>query len=152
MRLFAAFLIVAALAAVSASGQQTPAPERIVVAEGSGQLTQGALDRLVDFFEWTLDTELTGEERAAFERETTESWKAGNCREIAGALYLLRLAEELKHETEDELPLVKDALKNRFLDEFERRQARSFVALLGASLPQRHGETAGLRAATPQRR
>jgi len=131
MKLLTAIFIIILLAFSSVAAQkQGQASEEIVLAEGSGNLTAPMIDRVVEFFEWSLERKLSNEERAELQAEITENWKQRNCSEIAGVLYVLRLSEDKQNWDAEELSQMQALYKNRFLKQLERSQSTKINSLI----------------------
>jgi hypothetical protein len=131
MKLLTAIFIVILLAFSSVSAQREgELSAETVLAEGSGNLTAPMVDRVIVFFEWSLDVKLSNEERAALQSEIVENWKRRNCSEIAGVRAVLRLADDKQNWDADELGQMQALYKNRFLKEFERRRSKKINALI----------------------
>jgi hypothetical protein len=132
MKLLTAIFIAMLLGFSSVSAQKPAGQpsEEIVLAAGSGSLTQPMVNRLFDFFEWSLDVRLSEEERAGLQSEIVENWKKRDCREIEGVLYLLRLADEAKNLDAEEAGQMQVLYKNRFMKELERSQSNNINALI----------------------
>ena len=146
MKLLIAIFIVMLLAFSSVSAQKPAGQpsEEIVLAAGGGNLTQPMVNRLFDFFEWSLDVKLSGEERAGLQSEIVENWKKRDCREIEGVLYLLRLADDAKNRDAEESGQMQALYKNRFLKQFERSQTNNINALILSSVRRSQSVSGGL--------
>jgi hypothetical protein len=122
------------LAFSSVSAQKTgEASAEIVLAEGRGDLTQPMVDRLIDFFEWSLEVKLSNEERLELQSAVVENWKERNCREIEGVRYVLRLADDKQNWDAEELGQMQALYKNRFSKELERSPSKKINSLILSS-------------------
>jgi hypothetical protein len=145
MKLLTAIFIVILLAFSSVAAQKTGQPaEEIVLAEGGGNLTQPMVNRLFDFFEWSLDVKLSNEERAALQGEIVENWKNRNCREIAGVRSILRLAEDAKNWDAEDTEQIRVLYKKRFLKELESAPTNNLNSLILTGFSGRRGGSQGL--------
>jgi len=145
MKLLVSIFIVVLVAFSSVSAQKQGQPsEKIVLAEGGGNLTQPMVNRVVDFFEWTLEVKLSNEERAELQSEIVENWKKRDCREIEGVRYVLRLAEDAKNWDAEELTQLQVLYKNRFLKEFERSQSNKINSLILSAVRVSQSDSKGL--------
>ena len=134
MKLLTAIFIVMLLAFSSVSAQSAGREsDEIVLAEGSGNLTQPMVNRVIDFFEWSLEAKLSNEERIELQSEMVENWKRRNCSEIQGVLSVLRLADDKQNWDAEELGQMRVLYKSRFLKEFERNQSNRINPLILSS-------------------
>lgn len=132
MKLFIGLLIIALLGVSSVSAQNLGArsEENILAKSGGALLTQPMINRVVDFFEWTLDTKLSDEERAELQSEIVANWKARNCLEIAGVQNVLSLADDARRWEPGELENLRILYKTRFTKEFERNGTNKINRLI----------------------
>ncbi|MBS1797059.1 MAG: hypothetical protein JSS81_24745 [Acidobacteria bacterium] len=155
MKYTAIILITLFISFSSAAAQESAAGEpaarepraAVVLADGHGRLTQSMVDRVVGFFEWSLDVELSDAQRAEFQREVVENWNNGQESEIRGVFYILELARELDHLDDARRLETRIELRDRFLEELEYRSSNRINALLLASYRERHGRIDNLSAA-----
>ena len=144
MKLLTAIFIVILLAFSSVFAQKEGQPsEEIVLAEGSGNLTQPMVDRLIDFFEWSLDKKLSDEERAGLQTEIVENWKQRNCREIVGVWAVLRLADDRKNWSAEELGQMQALYKSRFQKQLEQTHSSNINSLILAGFSVSHQDSKG---------
>ena len=146
MKLFAGLLIGLVLGVGSLAAQEgLPAEPPVVLAgDGGGQLTREMFDRLVDFFEWSLDEKLSPAARAGFEQSLVTDWRGENCGALEGAQDILQLAEELKHLRDEDRSAVREKLQNLFRERLAGLSSRELVALVRAGLRNAHGRRFGL--------
>ena len=128
MKLLTIIFILLAFSSVPAQKQ---GEEEIVLAAGGGNLTQSKIERVIGFFEWSLETKLSDDERAELQREIIENWKKRDCREIEGVSHILRLADAAKNFDAEESEQMRALYKKRFTKEFERGNKISSLILSG---------------------
>jgi hypothetical protein len=145
MKLLTAIFIVMLLAFSSVSAQKEGQPaEEIVLAEGAGNLTQPMVNRVIDFFEWSLEVKLSGAARAELQGEIIENWKKRDCREIEGVRRVLRLADDAKNWDAEDAGQMRALYKNRFLKEFERNRTDNINSLILSGFSGSGGNSKGL--------
>ena len=144
MKLLTAIFIVILLVCSSVFAQKEGrASEESVLAEGGGNLTQPMVDRVFDFFEWSLEKKLSSEERAALQTEIVANWKQRNCREITGVLSVLRVADDQQNWNAEELGQMQTLYKSRFLKQFEQTRSSNINALILSGFSASHKESNG---------
>jgi hypothetical protein len=146
---FTAIIFIAVLLAFSSVSAQT-SEQDVVLVDGNKQLTQLMVDRLADFFEWSLDVKFSGEERAEFQNQVVENWKNGNDREIQGVLYILEFSRDVEHLDEAKRGQAQILIRERFLKELTRNASNKINALLLNSYSQKRGKIDNLSAAVKQ--
>ena len=145
MKVFISIFIVVLVAFSSVSAQKMGQPsEEIVLATGSGNLTQPMVNRVVDFFEWTLEIKLSNEERAELQSEIVENWEKRDCRQIEGVRYILRLADDAKNWDAEESAQLQALYKNRFQKVFERNQSNKINSLILSAIRVPQSDSKGL--------
>ena len=108
-RLSCSFIIGLALLGSTAFAQ-----DRILV-KNEPPLTQEMVDRVIDFFEWSLGVRLSPAQKAELQKSTVESWKRNDKATINGTLEVLQLYSRLSALSDAQLSQVRGEIRDEVL-------------------------------------
>lgn len=108
-RLFCSLAIGLALLGSTAFAQ-----DRILV-KNEPPLTQEMVDRVIDFFEWSLGVRLSPAQKAELQKSTVNSWKLNDKATINGTLEVLQLYSRLSALSDERLSQVRSEIRNEVL-------------------------------------
>jgi hypothetical protein len=101
--------------------------------QGQPPLTRVMVDRVVDFFEWSLGVRLTEAQKGQVQQKLTAAWKANDRSEIEGTQKILDLYMQLQSLSNEDLararPDIRDGLVKLLREDKNDEVARMLVSL-----------------------
>lgn len=105
--------------------------------QGDPPLTQLMVDRVVDFFEWSLGVHLSAPQKEQVQRKLTNAWKVNDRSEIEGTGKILDLYMQLQSLTSEQLaqsrPEIREGLVKLLRDEKNDSVAKMLLSLYDSS-------------------
>jgi hypothetical protein len=96
-------------------------------------LTQGMVNRIIDFFEWSLSVRLSAAQKAEVQQWLINSWKRNDKSEIEGTLQVLKLHSELSALSDEQLGQIRGHVRDEVLKSL-REEPNDKIALMLLSL------------------
>lgn len=115
------------------------AQSRNVLADGNPPLTQTMVNRLTSLLEWSLDVNLTNEERAELKNIVVSYWKNGDEKSVKSILDTLAFEEKLATASEENKQKIKPDLKKELLKVFRQDKNEPLSRLLLSAFERNSG-------------
>ena len=109
-----------------------------VLVKAEPSLTQGMVDRVVDFFQWSLGIRLSTEQKAEVQQSLVNSWKTNDKTEIQSTIELLKLHSGLSALSDEQLGQVRGEIREEVLKGL-RGQPKDKIALMLLSVYESSG-------------
>lgn len=93
-------------------------------------LTQGMVDRVVDFFQWSLGVHLSTEQKTEVRQSLVNSWKRNDRAEINGTMELLKLHSGLSALSDDQLNQARGEVRSEVLKSLRAQPNDKIAAML----------------------
>ncbi len=118
------------------------------LAQGEPPLTQGAVNRLIGFFEWALDIRLNRAERAEFQRQRIAEWRNNDAESVKNVMGFLEIEKQLQTLDADRRSQVQGEIRRGLLTELDKNPNDETSRLLLAAHRRSHGaDSAGTEVA-----
>ena len=109
-----------------------------VLVKGEPALTEGMVDRVTDFFEWSLGVRLSAEQKAEVRGALVDSWRKNDRAEIDSTEQLLGLHAQLSALSDERLAAVRGEVREEVLKGL-RQDPNDKIALMLLSLYEARG-------------
>lgn len=109
------------------------AQSRNVLADGNPPLTQTMINRLTGLMQWSLNFELSDEERSQLRNAVVSYWKNEDGESIKSILGSLAFEEKLATASEDQKRNMQPQIEQKLLEEFEKDAAEPMNKVLLAA-------------------
>jgi hypothetical protein len=118
----------------------TFAQSKNVLADGNPPLTQTMVNRLTTLLEWSLDTDLSAEERSELRSIVISYWKNGDQKSIKSTLDTLAFEERLRSADEAQKQSIKPDLQQELLKAFRQDENEPMSKILLTAYERNHAE------------